>query len=76
MEIAITGSSGPVGSALASSLAADGPELVRLVRPTPTGPGEAEWDIVAGTIDEGALQGVAGQVIGIDGGLAAVRSRA
>ncbi len=58
MKIAITGSTGLVGTALSSSLASLGHELVRLVRHAPSGPGEAQWDIVAGTIDAGALQDV------------------
>jgi len=58
MRIALTGSTGLVGTALTSALAAAGHDLVRLVRREPTGPGEARWDIEAGTIDTEALQDV------------------
>lgn len=58
MKIAITGSSGLVGTALASALTKDGHELVRLVRHSTPGPGEAHWGIESRTIDEEALQGV------------------
>lgn len=44
MKIAITGSSGLIGHALAASLTADGHEVVRLVRRPPRGPGEVRWD--------------------------------
>jgi uncharacterized protein (TIGR01777 family) len=70
MKIALTGSSGLIGTALAAALTAAGHELVRLVRRGPAGPGEALWNIDAGAIDEGALQDVgaivhlAGETIG------------
>jgi uncharacterized protein len=44
VKVAITGSSGLIGSALAASLRADGHEVVRLVRRPPRGPGELRWD--------------------------------
>lgn len=43
-RIAITGSSGLIGSALTSALRADGHEVVRLVRRPPQAADEAEWD--------------------------------
>jgi uncharacterized protein len=44
MRVAITGSSGLIGSALAVSLRADGHEVVRLVRQPPRGADEVRWD--------------------------------
>ncbi|HSZ39471.1 MAG TPA: TIGR01777 family oxidoreductase [Trebonia sp.] len=44
MKVAITGSSGFIGGALAASLRADGHEVVRLVRRPPRGAGELCWD--------------------------------
>jgi uncharacterized protein (TIGR01777 family) len=58
MKIAITGSTGLIGTALSSALSASGHDLVRLVRREPSGPSEARWDIEAGTIDEAPLQDV------------------
>ena len=66
MKIAITGSTGLIGTALSSALAASGHDLVRLVRPAPTGTGEAQWDIAAGTINEEPLQNV-GAIIHLAG---------
>ena len=58
MRIALTGSTGLIGTALASALGSAGHELVRLVRRAPVGPGEARWDIDSQTIDEAALEDV------------------
>ncbi len=58
MKIALTGSTGLVGTALSSALDDAGHDLVRLVRRDTTGPGEVTWDIGAGTIDARALEGV------------------
>jgi uncharacterized protein (TIGR01777 family) len=58
MRIAITGASGLIGTALTAALTDAGHELVRLVRREPAGPGEARWDVEAGTIDTAALQEV------------------
>jgi uncharacterized protein (TIGR01777 family) len=58
MKIALTGASGLIGTALSAALADAGHELIRLVRREPVHPGEARWDIAAGTIDEAALQDV------------------
>jgi uncharacterized protein (TIGR01777 family) len=44
MKIAVTGSSGLIGSALVTSLRADGHEVVRLVRRSPRSPQEIRWD--------------------------------
>lgn len=57
MRIAVTGTSGLIGSALAASLAADGHEVVRLVRRDPLRPDEVRWDPVAGTVDTAGLAG-------------------
>ncbi len=51
MKIAVTGSSGLVGSALASSLIDSGHDVVRLKRPT-------QWDPDTGTADPSAFLGV------------------
>ncbi|MBB1246393.1 TIGR01777 family protein [Streptomyces durbertensis] len=57
MRIAITGSSGLIGSALLRSLRQDGHEVVRLVR-RPAGAGdEVEWDPRAGRVDTAGLVG-------------------
>ncbi len=57
MKVAITGSSGLIGSALITALAARGDEVVRVVRSN-AGPTDCAWDIYAGTIDADALAGV------------------
>jgi uncharacterized protein len=57
MRIAVTGASGLIGSALTASLAADGHEVVALVRHAPHGPGEVRWDPPAGTVDLAGLKG-------------------
>ena len=63
MDIAITGSSGLIGSALTRSLEADGHTVVPVVR-RPTRPGEraVTWDPTGGTIDAAALEGLDGVV--------------
>lgn len=60
MRIAITGSSGLIGTALAVSLLRDGHQLVRLVRRPPRSPGEVRWDPAAagGGLDPAALSGL------------------
>ena len=61
MRIAITGSSGLIGSALVASLEADGHTPVRVVR-ADGGPGTVRWDIEAGHIDAAGLEGLDGVV--------------
>lgn len=57
MKVAITGSSGLIGSALRGALTAAGHDAVPLVR-REAEPGEIAWDPAAGTIDAAALEGV------------------
>ncbi|MER6573478.1 TIGR01777 family oxidoreductase [Streptomyces sp. NPDC001093] len=63
MRVAITGSTGLIGSALTRSLLANGHQVVRLIRDRSAavpqdGSESAHWDPVAGRIDRGALDGV------------------
>ncbi len=44
MKVAVTGSSGLIGTTLVASLRADGHEVIRLVRRPPRAAGEARWD--------------------------------
>jgi len=59
MRVAVTGSSGLIGTALAGALRQDGHEVIPLVR-RPPGPGEIRWDPQAagGGLSPGALDGV------------------
>ncbi|WP_372406994.1 TIGR01777 family oxidoreductase [Streptomyces luteireticuli] len=57
MRIAITGSSGLIGSALVRSLEADGHRVTRLVRRAPRSADEVRWDPMTGRLDPGALAG-------------------
>lgn len=57
MRIAITGSSGLIGTALSDSLHGGGHEVVRLVRRSPRGPQEVEWDPVRQYVDTAGLVG-------------------
>ncbi len=61
MRIAITGSSGFIGSALVRSLEADGHTAVRVVR-SGGGEGAVRWDIDAGEIDAAGLEALDGVV--------------
>lgn len=56
LTVAVTGSSGLVGSALCAYLSTGGHRIIRLVRRPPTGPLERSWD--PGGPDPGALEGV------------------
>ena len=58
MKIAITGASGLIGSALASSLLADGHQVLRLVRRPTTAPDEVTWDPMVGAVDLDRLAGI------------------
>lgn len=55
MRIAITGSTGLVGSAVVQALQADGHDVVRLVRRASDEPGTARWDPASGEVDAEAL---------------------
>ena len=61
MRVAITGSTGLIGSALTRSLLADGHQVVRLTRGAAASAGDgsesASWDPTSGTIQPGALEG-------------------
>lgn len=56
MDVAITGSSGLIGTALRASLEADGHRVVPIVRSE--GAAGVRWDPTAGTIDAEALEGI------------------
>lgn len=58
MRVAVTGASGLIGTALTSSLTADGHEVRRLVRRDVHGPDEVRWDPERGTVDTAGLAGV------------------
>jgi uncharacterized protein (TIGR01777 family) len=61
VKVAITGSSGLIGTALVASLRADGHEVIRLVRRPPRGADEVRWDPRAadgGLGDASALAGL------------------
>ena len=57
MRVAVTGSSGLIGTALGEQLQSHGHELVQVVRGSPEQP-SALWDPAAGWLREGALDGV------------------
>ncbi|MFJ9738210.1 TIGR01777 family oxidoreductase [Streptomyces sp. NPDC101166] len=56
-RIVVAGASGLIGGALVRSLAADGHEVVRLVRRAPQGADEVRWDPERGRVDESGLAG-------------------
>ena len=58
MDVAITGASGLIGTALGESLRAAGHTVRPLVRRPSEAPGAVRWDPDAGTIDADALAGV------------------
>ena len=58
MKIAVTGSSGLIGTALVTALHAAGHDVVRLVRRPARRPDEVTWDPAAGTVDVDGLAGV------------------
>jgi uncharacterized protein len=60
MRIAVTGSSGLIGTALTAALRADGHQVIRLVRDAPVGGDAVAWDPRAprGGLDPRSLDGV------------------
>jgi uncharacterized protein (TIGR01777 family) len=58
VRVAVTGSTGLIGTALVRSLRADGHDVQRVVRESSSEPGAVQWDIAAETIDAPALEGV------------------
>lgn len=58
MDVAITGSSGFIGTALTLALTSGGHRVRRVVRRAPSQAGEVQWDPMAGTIDRAGLAGV------------------
>ncbi|HYJ79189.1 MAG TPA: TIGR01777 family oxidoreductase [Longimicrobiaceae bacterium] len=66
LRVAITGSSGLIGTALCRRLEAEGHAVLRLVRRPPRGEGEARWDPDAGEVDAAALEGC-DAVVGLAG---------
>jgi uncharacterized protein len=58
MKVAITGSSGLIGTALTESLRADGHQVVRLVRRPPRAADEVRWDPRAADAGDPLLAGV------------------
>jgi uncharacterized protein (TIGR01777 family) len=58
VDVAVTGSHGLVGSALVPALTEAGHRAVRVVRGTPAGRDEMEWDPPAGVIDAAGLEGI------------------
>jgi uncharacterized protein len=64
MRIAVTGSSGLIGTTLVAALRAEGHQVIRLVRAAPAGDDMIAWDPRAdrGGLDPRSLQGVAAVV--------------
>ncbi|WP_262424758.1 NAD-dependent epimerase/dehydratase family protein [Brachybacterium sp. Z12] len=56
--IAITGSSGLIGTQLAALLETGGHTVRRMIRESEVGPGEISWDPQAGQLDPADLEGV------------------
>ena len=57
-RIAISGSSGLIGTALVGHLKSEGHTVQRLVRRAPVAPDEVQWDPQTGFVDLAALSGV------------------
>jgi uncharacterized protein (TIGR01777 family) len=62
MRVVVAGSSGLIGAALVAALRQADHEVFRLVRWPAAAPDERDWDPPAGTIQPGALDGVAAVV--------------
>lgn len=70
--IAITGSSGLIGTQLAALLETGGHTVRRMIRESDVGPGEISWDPQAGELDPANLEGV-GVVVNLAGRSIATR---
>lgn len=57
-RVAVTGSSGLIGTALTQALRSRGDEVVELVRRTPEHSGQVQWSPQSGELDPAALDGV------------------
>jgi uncharacterized protein len=57
VQIAVTGASGLIGSALVAELRSNGDRVVRLVRRAPRAADEVRWDPTGGTVDMAGLDG-------------------
>ena len=55
MLVAVTGSTGLIGTALVRRLEAEGHRVLRFTRSAPSGPDQAHWDPMAGRVDADAL---------------------
>jgi len=66
MDVAVTGSSGLIGSALVGALRAAGHRPVRLVRRAGAGADEIAWDPATGVLDAASLEGI-GAVVHLAG---------
>jgi uncharacterized protein len=73
MKIAVTGSSGLIGSALVPHLRGQGHEVVRLVRGTASAPDERSWDPASRHLDPSVLADVDAVVHLAGAGVAAKR---
>lgn len=59
MQIAVSGSTGLIGTVLVEALEEAGHRVIRMVRPTTSGQHEGiSWDPASGTIDAAALDGI------------------
>ena len=62
MKVAVTGSSGLIGTALVANLRSDGHQVIRLVRRAPRSDDEVRWDPRAADAglgaEHGALEGI------------------
>lgn len=66
MDVAVTGSSGLIGTALREALAGRGDRVVRVVRSAASGDDEVRWDPTGGRIEAGGLEGI-GAVVHLAG---------
>ena len=66
MDVAVTGSSGLIGTALGPALEAAGHRMVKVVRHIPAGEGNIGWDPGGAKIDAAGLEGI-GAVVNLAG---------